>query len=80
MPQCRSENKPGQCPLLSARSSIACEQECYTDADCRDDDKCCANDCGSACVSPTAPEFAISTEAQPAYTEPPVLSGGKHFL
>ncbi|XP_044730136.1 papilin isoform X2 [Chrysoperla carnea] len=75
MPQCRLESKPGQCPLLSARSSIACEQECYTDADCRDEDKCCANDCGSACVSPTAPEFAISTEAQPAYTEPPVLSG-----
>lgn len=59
--QCRLENKPGQCPILSGRGDD-CRQECYSDADCRDDDKCCANECGSECVSPTAPEYAISTE------------------
>lgn len=33
-------------------NSTECELECYTDADCREDNKCCSNGCGQVCVSP----------------------------
>lgn len=31
-----------------------CDVECYTDADCRGDDKCCSNGCGQLCVAPSS--------------------------
>lgn len=43
-------NKLGECPRLA--NHTRCERECYTDADCRDDNKCCEAGCAFVCVSP----------------------------
>lgn len=45
-----SVNKPGDCPSL--QNNTQCDLECYSDADCRGDNKCCSNGCGQVCVSP----------------------------
>lgn len=57
-------NKPGNCPAL--QNGTQCHIECYTDADCRGDDKCCSNGCGHVCVSP-------ESERAPDY-HPPVVT------
>lgn len=43
-------NKPGDCPALP--NNTRCDTECYTDADCRGDNKCCSAGCGQVCVAP----------------------------
>lgn len=53
-----SVNKPGKCPTFSIGSSTRCDRECYTDADCRGDSKCCVSGCGQVCVSPS--EIAVT--------------------
>lgn len=57
-----SANKPGECPTLSVGSSTRCDRECYTDADCRGDSKCCDSGCGQICISPN--EIAITQAPQ----------------
>ncbi|XP_037820569.1 papilin isoform X5 [Lucilia sericata] len=71
VPVCRLNNKPGLCPLLSADDGI-CGRECYTDADCRDDNKCCSNGCGFVCVRPTPPTVRTTapTTAAPVVVYP----------
>lgn len=56
-------NKSGECPRLG--NSSRCDRECYTDADCRDDNKCCEAGCGFVCVSPEDHGTLISTAAPP---------------
>lgn len=56
-PECRLIDKPGVCPHLTA-SDGACARECYTDADCRENNKCCSNGCGFVCVHPAIPTTA----------------------
>ncbi|KQS52137.1 papilin isoform X5 [Drosophila erecta] len=65
-PVCRDIYKPGECPALSANAS-ECARECYTDADCRGDNKCCSDGCGQLCVHPARP-------TQPPRTQAPVVS------
>lgn len=57
-------NKPGDCPSL--QNSTQCELECYNDADCRGDNKCCSNGCGQVCISPETYDHR-----QQEYTPPP---------
>ncbi|XP_023166310.2 papilin isoform X6 [Drosophila hydei] len=54
VPVCRDINKPGVCPQLATNAS-ECARECYTDADCRGDNKCCSDGCGHLCVAPARP-------------------------
>ncbi|XP_017062546.1 papilin isoform X2 [Drosophila ficusphila] len=61
-PLCREVNKPGECPALSANAS-GCARECYTDADCRGDTKCCNDGCGQLCVHPARPTLPPRTQA-----------------
>ncbi|XP_043651988.1 papilin isoform X5 [Drosophila teissieri] len=65
-PVCRDIYKPGECPALSANAS-GCARECYTDADCRGDNKCCSDGCGQLCVHPARP-------TQPPRTQAPVVA------
>ncbi|XP_044574257.1 papilin isoform X6 [Drosophila ananassae] len=62
IPVCRDVNKPGNCPALAANVSN-CNRECYTDADCRGENKCCSDGCGQICVLPARPELPSSTQA-----------------
>lgn len=72
-PKLQIVNKPGDCPQLA--NSTQCELECYTDADCREDNKCCTNGCGQVCVPPESrehrPQSYIPTTLQPYYPEVP---------
>ncbi|KAH8295400.1 hypothetical protein KR018_010895, partial [Drosophila ironensis] len=67
-PVCRDVTKPGDCPALAANVS-GCSVECYNDADCRGDNKCCSDGCGQICVRPARPELPTSTQA-PAVVYP----------
>lgn len=49
---CRQHEKPGRCPRLD-NDSDQCEVECYDDADCREDNKCCISGCSRLCVPPS---------------------------
>ncbi|XP_020811194.1 papilin isoform X1 [Drosophila serrata] len=62
VPVCRDVTKPGECPYLSANAS-GCARECYSDADCRGDNKCCSDGCGQLCVRPGRPTLPPSTQA-----------------
>ncbi|XP_004530678.1 papilin isoform X3 [Ceratitis capitata] len=69
-PVCRETNKTGECPRLTQPTDENCGRECYTDADCREDNKCCSNGCGFVCVHPTQP----TTRPRPPVTAaPPVV-------
>lgn len=52
-------------------NNTQCDLECYTDADCRGDNKCCPNGCGQVCVSPESydrpPAYVPSTPASPPF-------------
>lgn len=58
-------NKPGECPRLG--NSSRCDRECYTDADCRGDNKCCVAGCGFVCVSPEDAHDTLLSTAAPPY-------------
>ena len=73
IPMCRLINKPGVCPQLTASDGV-CGRECYTDADCRSDNKCCSNGCGFVCVRPTPP--TIRTTA-PTTVAPVIVYPGE---
>lgn len=73
-PVCRETNKPGECPRLSQPEGENCGRECYTDADCREDNKCCSNGCGFVCVRPTQP---TSRPRPPVTAAPPVIYPGE---
>lgn len=49
---CRQHEKSGRCPRLD-NDSDQCEVECYDDADCREDNKCCISGCSRLCVPPS---------------------------
>ncbi|XP_017478128.1 PREDICTED: papilin isoform X5 [Rhagoletis zephyria] len=66
MPVCRETNKTGECPHLSQPEEENCGRECYTDADCREDNKCCSNGCGFVCVRPTQPTSRPRPPTTPA--------------
>lgn len=63
-------NKPGTCPTLG--NSSRCDRECYNDADCRGDSKCCVAGCGYSCVLPV--ETDVSRPEEPV--QPPVYYPG----
>ncbi|XP_030369297.1 papilin isoform X5 [Scaptodrosophila lebanonensis] len=65
VPVCRDINKPGICPQLIANASN-CITECYTDANCRGDNKCCNDGCGNLCVRPTQPTRPTLSPTTPA--------------
>lgn len=57
---CRLKVKPGQCPSnIQDMNNVAtdCIDRCRTDADCRDNDKCCNNGCANVCVYPEGKEL-----------------------
>lgn len=60
-------------------NSSRCDRECYSDADCRGDSKCCADGCGYVCVQPADPSEShrpVDTPQQPVYypgAQPPQL-------
>ncbi|XP_055847560.1 papilin isoform X2 [Episyrphus balteatus] len=64
LPICRQINKIGTCPKLS--NSSDCRRECYDDADCRDDSKCCSEGCSFVCVRPYQPPLQTTTVSPPA--------------
>lgn len=61
MPVCRDKQKPGECPQLAAPRDDDCRRECYTDADCREESKCCSAGCSSVCVRPSVPTSRPTT-------------------
>lgn len=70
---CRQENKPGECPILS--NDTRCDIECYNDADCHGDKKCCQAGCGYNCVPP-AEDITVAPSLYPNAHIP----GGKKFF
>lgn len=54
VPVCRETVKPGRCPEV--RNDTRCDDEqgveCYSDANCRGDKKCCVDGCTYVCMSP----------------------------
>lgn len=50
VPVCRDHTKRGRCPHIA--NDTRCERECYSDADCRGDTKCCVAGCSTVCVAP----------------------------
>lgn len=76
-----SENKPGQCPVLSSRSGI-CSPECHSDAECPGSQKCCAVNCGdvptSSCVDAVEP--AVPATTVPPTQQRPFYGGKNKFL
>lgn len=64
-PECRLINKPGICPRLTASDGV-CGRECNTDADCRENNKCCSNGCGFVCVHPAVPTRPTTAPTTPA--------------
>jgi hypothetical protein len=62
VPVCRRVHKAGYCPRLPENGT--CITECYSDADCRGEYKCCAAGCSQVCVLPYS-------EPEPV-TRPPV--------
>lgn len=52
-------------------NNTQCNIECYDDADCRSDNKCCSNGCGQVCVSPDSPFDHQPSSPPPYYPEPP---------
>lgn len=66
-PVCRAINKPGDCPAVTTGS---CSTDCYSDADCSGDAKCCYNGCGQSCVQPSSEAAPMST-APPPQPQPP---------
>lgn len=71
---CREIRKAGECPNLG--DNQRCDRECYTDADCRGDKKCCAAGCGWLCVHPDTPATNVSEPSRPYY--PPAYYPGAH--
>lgn len=62
--------------MLSIGSSSRCDRECYTDADCRGNSKCCSSGCGYACVVPDAEHVAAVTQPPPEPPREPVRYPG----
>ncbi|XP_055695924.1 papilin isoform X3 [Lutzomyia longipalpis] len=72
---CRKTNKPGECPTLS--DNQRCDRECYTDADCRGEKKCCSAGCGWLCLHPESPSANVSEPSRP-YPYPTSYYPGSH--
>lgn len=53
-------------------NSSRCDRECYNDADCHGDNKCCAVGCGYICVLPAE----RSVTSAPDVVHPPVYYPG----
>lgn len=66
---CRQNDKPGRCPRIQ-RAPEECERECYDDADCRGDYKCCDAGCSQICTAPEDERFILSPTSPPRQTEP----------
>uniref|UniRef100_A0A1B0C4R9 Papilin n=1 Tax=Glossina palpalis gambiensis TaxID=67801 RepID=A0A1B0C4R9_9MUSC len=74
LPVCRAITKSGECPILTTTGG-SCSRECYDDADCRADNKCCANGCSFVCVRPTPP--TVRTTPFPTTATPAVIYPGE---
>ncbi|XP_035896391.1 papilin isoform X2 [Anopheles stephensi] len=68
---CRESHKPGECPQLA--NATHCSVDCYSDADCRGNNKCCLAGCAQICISPVDRPVAPSEPAQPNVPGPTVL-------
>uniref|UniRef100_A0A182PGJ0 Papilin n=1 Tax=Anopheles epiroticus TaxID=199890 RepID=A0A182PGJ0_9DIPT len=67
---CRESQKPGDCPELA--NATYCSTDCYSDADCRGNNKCCQAGCAQICISPVDRPVA-PTGVQPGARGPVVL-------
>ncbi|XP_049281705.1 papilin isoform X6 [Anopheles funestus] len=68
---CRKTNKPGECPPLA--NATQCSMDCYSDAECRGNNKCCQAGCANICISPVDRPLAPSAPVQPNVPGPTVL-------
>lgn len=82
IPVCRLVNKPGDCPQLTAPvnetaiGTLGCSRECYDDADCRTDNKCCNNGCSFVCVRPQSAYHPMRPQ-MPVATTPAIIYPGE---
>ncbi len=58
-------DKAGVCPMVAYNLANICVEQCVSDSDCKDTQKCCSNNCGHTCVEPSKP----GTSSQP-YIQP----------
>ncbi|XP_031784533.1 papilin isoform X3 [Nasonia vitripennis] len=70
---CNPVTKPGKCPVVS--NSTRCEIECYTDADCSGEQKCCRSGPCTSCLNP-ATEEVIATPPPYAPSEQEAIPPG----
>ncbi|XP_058455699.1 papilin isoform X2 [Malaya genurostris] len=68
---CRPTTKDGECPRLV--NATVCQDACRTDADCRNDNKCCQAGCATVCVPPAAPPVDQRPPYETGQPAPPVL-------
>ncbi|XP_053682403.1 papilin [Sabethes cyaneus] len=69
---CRPTTKEGECPRLP--NATVCQDACRTDADCRNDNKCCQAGCATVCVPPATPPVVDEhPQYGPGVPAPPVL-------
>lgn len=66
---CRQSIKQGRCPYIDDNSSEECERECYDDADCRGDYKCCSAGCSQICTAPEDDRRPAPPATQAPYPE-----------
>lgn len=83
MPVCRLVNKAGDCPQLTSQDNntvgnggASCSRECYDDADCRSDNKCCHNGCSFVCVRPQSTYYPVRPQV-PSATTPAIIYPGE---
>ena len=73
--------KPGKCPASPEDSdSHSCKNDCFNDASCSGDEKCCSVGCSYTCRPPATETASTVTDSQPAFTVAPSPTGRKSFI
>uniref|UniRef100_A0A182JSY1 Papilin n=1 Tax=Anopheles christyi TaxID=43041 RepID=A0A182JSY1_9DIPT len=67
---CRESHKSGDCPVLA--NATHCSVDCYSDADCRGNNKCCQAGCAHICISPVD-RPVVPSGVQPGVPGPTML-------
>lgn len=63
--RCLRKEHLGQCPTFEVPVRSVCTDSCRSDADCEEDQKCCASSCGRRCVRALNEEGAQCEIGQP---------------